>query len=71
MRLEKLLWMIGLFRAALETHLVMLHNHSKDELTKKRLWQMLPASKPEDFVDDIQSKGLNELICDVCHVKFK
>lgn len=60
-----------IYRAALETHLVMLHNHSKEELTKKRLYEMLPVSKTdEDFQEDA-SKGLDSLICDVCHIKFQ
>jgi hypothetical protein len=46
------------FRAGLETHLVMVHGHAKDEMTKKRLTDLLTNSSvneeeaPPDFGDD-------------------
>ena len=52
-------------KAALETHLVMIHNHSKDELTKKRLYNLIDNH-------DSKSKIITEnqdFACETCLIK--
>ena len=57
-----------LTKAALETHLVMIHDHSKDELAKKRLYNLI----------DIPSGGVagkmlptenQDFVCETCLIK--
>ncbi len=53
--------------AAMETHLVMLHGYSKNEMTKKRISQLLKPK--EDFSEDKKEGGI--AVCDVCFIKFE
>ena len=51
-----------LFRAALQTHLVMIHNHSKDDIIKQRLNSILDIESGEDK-DELQH------VCEICFIK--
>ena len=51
----------------METHLVMIHDYSKDELTKNRISQLLKTKGDNEQC----GKQPNGMICDLCLVKFQ
>ena len=52
----------------METHLVMIHNHSKEELTKIRISQVLKTKNEDGQIDNHQS---GDMACELCFVKFQ
>ena len=52
----------------METHLVMIHNHSKDELTKNRISQLLKSKEDDEQTD---KPAISDMACELCFVKYQ
>ena len=52
----------------METHLVMVHNHSKEDVMKKRLDNILEVPPTNDTTDNVEEKEEIQYICEVCYV---